>query len=218
MAPGTEKAMPLPELGLVLGVRDAELLGKAMGEYRKLINDALAAARELSQGLMPEIRVPPAERQEVKGGVLYYYPIPAQVGLDKQIVPTAGLGKQVAALTLSHSHAERLLARKPLQVHGGPLADSKRPLLGAIYFDWPALLNTAQPWIELGIQTAVAKEGAPTGKKGKRAKLAINPEEILPQVQTLLEVLKVYKGTACAIYLDDGVTVTHARSVIQDLK
>lgn len=219
MVPATEAAMPLPELGLVLGVSDADLLAKAMSGYRKLINDTLEAAREMSRGQVPEIRVPPPESTEVQGGTLFFYPIPAILGLDKQVAPAAGLGKRVAVLALSQEHAERLLMRNPLQVEGGPLANAKRPLLGAVYFDWPALVDTAQPWIELGAQTAlaqVAKEGGRPGKKEKAA--GLTSEEIVPQVQTLLEVLKVYKVSTGATYLEDGVIVTHVKSIFKDLK
>ena len=40
--PATDKAMPAPEVGIVLGVSDAEALRKAMSAYREIANEAIA--------------------------------------------------------------------------------------------------------------------------------------------------------------------------------
>lgn len=214
MAPGTPAAMPLPEFALVLGVSDAALLTKSMAEYRKLVNDALVVARQLSQGQVPEIQAPPPQTEEGKGGTLFFYPIPEILGLDKQVTPTAGLGEKVAVLALSKESAERLLASKPLKVESGPLADPKKPLLAAVYFNWPALVDAATPWVEFGVQMATMRGGAAI--EGKRG--GPKPEEILEQAQALLEILKVYKGSTSGTYQEDGVTVTHTETVVHDLK
>jgi hypothetical protein len=206
--PATEKALPLPEPAVVLGVSDAALLRKAMGEYRQILNEIIAKVHDLDpSGNVPDVKIPAPESAKVKDGTLYFYPLPPF--LDEQIVPTAGLSDRVAVLTLSKAQAERLLATRPLKVEGGPLADyARKPLASAAYFDWPALLDAASPWIEMGTKAIAANAGVDEGKP---------TEDILKQVRTVVEVLKVFRGYSSATYLEDGTLVTHGETVIRDL-
>ena len=124
--PAWDKAMPIPEPAIVLGVSDAALLRKAFSEYRAIANDLIADVRKLMPNI-PEFQVPDPQTQKVKSGTLYYYPLPPDLGLDKQIVPNAGLADHVAVASLSLAHSERLLAATALKVNNGPLADLDKP-------------------------------------------------------------------------------------------
>src|SRR5262249_10189930 len=106
--PETTKALPLAEMGLVLGLSDAELFRKSLGEYRRLITELFSAVRDLGPG-GPGVEIPEPKKEKGKAGDLYYYPLPADWGLDPQIQPTAGVGDKFAALSLSRAHTERLL-------------------------------------------------------------------------------------------------------------
>jgi hypothetical protein len=207
----TPMALPMPEVGLVLGVSDAALLRKAMVEYRKLFNDTLAAVKMTVPAPIPEIQIPEPTEVKTKNGSLYFYAIPEVLGLEPRVLPTAGLSKQVAVLTLSNTHAERLLERKPLRVEGGPLAELSKPLLAAAYFNSAAFLDMIAPWIEFGVQTGMKAQGAalPPG---------LDTNTILEHFQVVLEVLKTVRGSTSATFLEDGVTVTHTETVIRDLK
>jgi hypothetical protein len=202
--PATEKPLPMLEIGIVLGVSDADKLRKAAGEYLSIADDALVAARSLGNvaGAIGDFRLPKPETAKRPAGTLYFYKLPDDLGLDRAVAPTAGLSDKVAALTLSHAHAERLLASKPLAVDGGPLADPKKPLAGAFYCNWPAFVDAVTPWLELA---------APQVWPGPER------EQFMPQVRTVLQVLKVYRGTTSATYLKDGVIVTERETVIKDL-
>ncbi len=211
MLPPTEKDMPMLELGLVLGVSDALKLEKAMGDYRTLINDMIDAGIKLSGIPIPGVQIPAPEFKDGKNGKLYFYSLPFLLGVDGQVAPTAGLSKNVAALTLSNEHSERLLASTPLKQSEGPLAKADRPLRMAIVFDFPELLNAVSPWadfaankiIDQQVQNGSLREGERVG--------------ILEQVHTVIEVLSVYRGTTAATYYEGGKTVTHFESVIRDL-
>jgi hypothetical protein len=208
-APATPEAMPLPELGLLLGVSNAELFQKAMASYRALANDAIAKAKQMAPpGQIPDAEIPAPKIENGTAGKLAWYPIPAEWGLDKQVSPTAGLSSNLAVLTLSRAHTERLLTPTPLKVAEGPLADRKRPLAAANYFNFNALVDAATPWVVFGVQTAKLP---PLPGGGADA-------DWLPQVKTVLEVLRCYRGTSSASYLEDGVLVTHTESVVEDLK
>ena len=208
-APATPAAMPMFEIGLLLGVSNAEQFEKAMASYRALANDAIAKAKQMAPpGQIPDVEIPAPQTESVKGGKLVWYPIPPEIGLDKQVSPTAGLSRRVAILTLSRGHTERLLAPTPLKATGGPLGDAKRPLAAASCFNFNALVSGATPWVMFGVETA--KLPPLPGGDGD--------PDWPGQVRTLLEVLKCYRGTTSASYLEDGVLVTHTESVVEDLK
>jgi hypothetical protein len=211
--PALPNALPLPEPAIVLGVSDADLLRKAMSSYRTLVNDAIAKARELiPQADIPDIQVPEPESKESKVGGLYFYPLPPQLGVDPQVVPTAGLSRKVAVLTLSHAEAERVLQEKPLAVKGGPLADLKAPRATAAYLDWPAVVDTLAPWVEMVVMLAPVQDFAPGARDEESAK-----KVVLGQLRTVIRVLKVVRGSTSSTVLQDGVWVTHGETVIRDL-
>jgi hypothetical protein len=212
--PPLPSALPLPEPAIVPGVSDADLLRKAMSSYRTLVNDAIAKARELiPQADIPDIQVPEPESKESKGGGLYYYPLPPQLGVDPQVVPTAGLSRKVAVLTLSHAAAERVLQEKPLAVKGGPLADLKAPRATAAYLDWPAVVDTFAPWVEMVVMLAPVRDFAPGARDEESAK-----KDVLGQLRTVIRVLKVVRGSTSSTVLQDGVWVTHGETAIRDLE
>jgi hypothetical protein len=205
--PETPETLPLPELGLVFGVSDAALLRKAMTSYREAVNEAIAKARE-AVPQAPPFEIPPPQEETVKGGTIYFYPLPRQAGLDPQVLPNAGLSDKVAVLTLSKAHSERLLADRPPKLDGGPLADPSRPLVAAAHFNCPALLEAVRPWVEFGIQSANLPPVP--GAEGDGG-------DWLSHARVLLDVFKVFRGYSSATYIEDGVLVTHSESIIRDI-
>ncbi len=210
--PETKAAMPMPEVGILVGVSDADRLRKAMADYRTILNEALTKIKAQPGGdkLVGDFRIPEPKSEKKEVGTLYSYPLPEEWGLDPQIEPTAGLTDDAAVVTASASYAERLLARKPLKVNGGPLADRKRPLAGASLIDWAGVVNALTPWAELAANEALDRQGADVPAKAR--------EGVLRQVRTALTVLKCWRGTTAATYLEDGVLVTHHESVFRDLE
>src|SRR5262249_41902501 len=151
--PMTDRPLPMLEPAVVLGVGDAAELRKALAEYRAIANDMIAKVRELAPpGQVPDFQIPEPKVEKRKAGTLYFFPLPEDWGLDKQVVPTAGLSAKVAVLTLSHAQAERLLTARPLKTDGGPLADRTRPLVSAAYFNWPGFVDALTPWVELAVE------------------------------------------------------------------
>ncbi len=205
--PASEKALPLPEPAFLIGVSDAAKLEKAFGEYRSLANDILTELRKVDKDF-PEFKVPPAQTRKLKGGTMYFYPIP-EIGLDKRLLPNAGVASNLAVLTLSQEHTDRLLTPTPLKVDGGPLADTKRPLAGAAYLDWPALVDTVAPWVEFGVKMRAAQDGGDNADK--------EADEILKQARTVIDILKCFRGYQSATYVEDKALVTHGEAVYRDL-
>jgi hypothetical protein len=209
--PMADKPLPMLEVGLAVGVSDADLLRKAMGEYRTTANEMIAAVRKLvpKDANFPEFSIPEPKTHKAAAGELYYFPLPAEWGLDKQVAPTLGLADKVGVVAPSRAMAERLLSRKKLVLPpGSPLADTRRPLAGALYCNFPGFIEAITPWVDFGLEKAEFPPGIPGADK----------ESIGKQVHTVLEVLKCYRGTTSATYLEGGVLVTHSQSVFQDLK
>ena len=215
--PASDEALPMLEPAIVLGVSDAALLKQAMSEYRSITNDAIAQAREMLP-FIPALDIPDPQTMKVKSGTLYFYPVPQFIGLDPQIVPNAGLSSHVGVLAISEQHSERLLARTPLKVSSGPLADTKRHLAGALYFDWPQLIDAAAPWVDFGLGAAGPKLLAGLLDEPADGQEAQNEgDNLRKQVHTLLNILKVIRLFTSAAYLEDGILVTHTETIIKDI-
>jgi hypothetical protein len=215
--PASERELPMPELAILVGVSDGEQLEKAMKAYGKLIEESLVLAKENGAPL-PLTKLPDPEVKTVKGGKLYVWRLPEGLKLDPRVAPTAGLSSKVGVLALSAEHAERLLARKPLKLEGGPLADTKRPLAGASYFNWPGFIDALKPWMLFTIDQVpldkVLGEGGPD-KKDEAARKKQH-EEIVRHVQAVLDALKAIRICTGATYFEENALVTHSEVVIHD--
>lgn len=199
--PPSDKPLPLPEPAIVVGVSDAPLLKKAFHEYRGAINDLINLVGQYVPGGFPGgAQIPEPETKSVTGGDLYYYTLPPVLGLDEQIVPTAGLSKHVGVLTISHNHAARLLAKHSLSSEGSLLAKADRPLASAVYLDWAGLMGTASAWLNYGLKVADVDAG------------------IREQVDDVMQILQVLRNVSSVTYLEDGVVVTHTRTIVRDLE
>jgi hypothetical protein len=206
--PATEKAMPMIEPALVVGVSDAELLKKGFSEYREIINGLIDAIRHIEGAQVPEnIMIPEPQVTESAGGKVYSFPLPEAWGVDKKIVPNFGVSDKVAVVSLSHEHTNRLLTTTPLDV-GGLLDKIDRPLGAAVWFRWAGLLEAAGPWIDFAADQAMAANNAnPDGKKA-----------VVDQVHTAVDVLKALRTITDESYLEDGVLVNHTLVEIHDLE
>jgi hypothetical protein len=209
--PPTGRAMPMPQLALVLSLADAAMFQKALREYRLTINEILAKTHEAASDNVPELKIPAAESAKGKLGTYYYYPIPEVAGVDKQVVPTLGVSKNVAAFTLSRSHAQRLLGNHPLKAKDDPLA--RKDLVALCVFDWPGLIDLVSPWIEFGVRTAHMARSGDGGEAGPGKK---EMDGIIKQMRVVADVLKAFQRFSAGSYLEDGALVTHHQTIIQD--
>ena len=211
--PETKTALPMPELALVFGVSDAKALGKAMGEYRDILNEALVKIRSWpgADKFVGDFQIPEPKSLKEREMSLYFYPLPEEWGVDAQVAPTAGLTATVAVLTVSKQYAERLLTRRPLKVEGGPLADGNRPLVAATYVDWAGIVDAVSPWVEYGMKIGLKRapaEHASAGPRGRREASADGPGSP-----------KCFRGATSATSLGkDGVLTTHSEAVLHDLE
>lgn len=206
--PPMPRPMPMIEPAVVLGTSDAKALAKAMDEYREVFNAFWALAREMEPGGIPPFEVPPPESEKIKGGTVYFYRLPEELGLDAKIVPNAGLSKTVAVVTASKGHSQRLLTPTPLAAGGVLEGADQRALASAVIFDWAGLVRAATPWVDFAAEMIV-REQMPDPEMGKM---------VLEQVRTALEVLQCLKGYTSESYFEEGALVTHSLTEFQDVK
>ena len=83
------------------------------------------------------------------------------------------------------------------------LITTDRPLAYAWQFSTAEFIKMVRPWVEYGFDVA-AEEGAVD-------------EEIESQVNTVLDVLSCFRKSNGVAFFEDGVLVSHARSVVKDL-
>lgn len=214
------RELPMPELAMLVGVSDRALLEKAMKSYGKLIDDALVQVKEHAppDAQPPFTKLPEPEVKEVTAGKLYLWRLPQEAQLDPRVALTGGLSNKVGIIALSAEHAERLLTAKPLKVQGGPLAESKRPLTGASYFNWPGFIDALSPWVMFAIDQAHLEKILPGSedKKDDTDAQKKQREEIVRHVRAVLDALKAIRVSTSASYIENGALITHSEVVIRD--
>jgi hypothetical protein len=213
----------VPSPGMVMGLADAELFKKALGEYRTIINEVIKEIHKANPNEVPDIQLPPAKVRELGDGtVVYYYPLPEELGIYDRVAPNVAVSEKFAAMTMLPRHTVQLVKSQPLAVDGGPLANTDRPLAAAVYFDWAAMVDMMTPWINEGVRAYVRSMEQAFGEL--QIEEGLNAEgdsemaqQILDQVRKGAELLKAFRGYSSVTYIEDGVLVTHAETRFQDV-
>ncbi len=200
--PPTDKALPMFETGLILGVSDSVKLGQALEGFRAVANKTVAKLREeFPEEQHFDISKPQLEQHS--GNSFARYPIPEEWGLDGQFLPTGGMSRKVAVVALSRGHAERLLDSTPLKINSLLLADTKRPLDSMFYLDWAGMVDVAAPWVTMAVEMQTNFDD---GEKAQRI------------AGKVLQALKIFKGYAAVTYRENGATITHSEASFADIE
>ncbi len=208
--PATDKPLPMFEPALVFGLRDSALFRKTALEYRDLGERFLAALREVEPST-PLLELPKPKSAQSAAGEIHTYPLPQEWGLDKKIAVTTGLSAEVACLTISKAHADRLLTATPLKAD--KLLSTKTPLAAAFYWDCARSIEVLRPWAELAVQQIVHRQ-SPGDSDAAQARSAA----ILKQVDDFLSVLSVLRSINSASRFEDDTLVTHTKVILKDLE
>lgn len=236
--PPTDTELPMLELGVVMGVSDAGLVKEAFAEYFDIAQTVLDQLHQASTGELsdvfpnpvPAIELAKPSSKDVEGGTVYYYALPQQTGLDKQLAPNAGLSETILVGSLLPRFSARLLADTSLEAQG-PLANTDRPLGAAFLLDFAGLVDAISPWVDyatkLTMQVSTQAEGAqaqgfprakpPAGAGGMP--MNMNPAAgLAKQADQLIEVLKCFRGVSGVTYKEGDAMVTHSQWRFEDLQ
>lgn len=214
MAPELPKAMPAPELALLGGISDPKGFVKAMKEYRETLNELMDKVADVAPNgeMVRNFKLPPATEEAARGGTLYFWPVPEEVGLDKQVQPVLGVAKRVVVMALSKKHAERLMTPTPITLKTRPLA-RKEPLVAVCTVNWPALVDLVYPWAVTGV--TISRKAGPDPEADAKGNAQF--EAAMKQVAIVVDVLKAFKGGSMATYVEDGKLVTHSHMIFKDV-
>jgi hypothetical protein len=214
------------EMGVVVGVSDAERLRQGAKEYFGIVRDAVALVRELKPGDVPPFELrKPQKRALDGGGTLYVYPLPKKWGVDPQVAPNAGITDAAAAVSTLPGTTERLLRSTPLEIDSS--LDLDRPAAQVVYFEFHKMIDAIRPWIDYGLDVAMGnlkKDGVEDEDESERD----NPPEqspmmlqlgfVIPQVHQFLDVATALRSASSVTYREDDLWVTHSETHFQDLK
>ena len=199
--PASKKPLPLLEPSIIMGVSDRQKLTQAAIDVRNVFNDIAKYIHERYPDTIPSIHWPAPESKQFEENNLYWYEFPDELKIDGRLKPTAGLSKNLCALTASNEHAIRLLQDKPLQIEGGPLADQNRKLGGATVFKMSGLVETVEPWVDYILEIPDMKDLQQHAK----------------DIRTIMTSLKLFHTYSSATYLENRATVTHSEWYLKDV-
>ncbi len=231
--PPSAKPLPMLELALVYGVSDAELLKQGIGQIVDVVNKIAASMHEANPEEIAAFQVPSPAHDETDSAEFFHYPYLEALGVDRKIVPTAGLSKHVLALALSREHTERLLGKQPLQTEtDGILAQyAGKPLASAARFNCAGLIDAVMPWVEYGIDQLptdvpiealddvegdAAEPGAEEGE-AKQVDPVLQPEDLKRQFARMMEMIKCFRGSSSVTFVEGKSLVTHYEWHFEDL-
>ena len=208
LMPPSDEPLALLELACLFGVSDADKLKEGVAEIWAALNQGIAALHEARPDDVPEFAIPPAQKQETDVGELFSYPFLAALGGDPRIAPTAGVSDNVAVLTISQDHAERLLTKTPSSLGGIWAEHTGKPLAGATYFNWSGLIGAVVPWIEYGVTQKMAFDDDPD----------TDPLETIDIIRTVADFLKCFRYYSSVTFIDQNSIVSHAQCEVRDVE
>lgn len=218
-------AMPMPLPAVIVGLSDAEKFKQALGQYKQLMSDTLEKLVELAPEDIPPITFPEPKEESVGDDLtLYSFALPAEAGFDEKVSPNLGINENFAVFSLTLDQTKRLAKPRPLSVDGGPLADTKQPLGAVIHFDFHAVIDTAQPWIEEAVREYVRQMEAFQNFDDEEEEEFDDGEDseelkaTLAQVEFWLSLARAMHGYSSVTYEKDGAIVTHAELRIEDVE
>ncbi|MFP6667432.1 MAG: hypothetical protein VB876_08965, partial [Pirellulales bacterium] len=220
MLPPLTEPIALPSPGIVIGLKDAGLFNRALGEYRNVFNEVVARLHELNPLDIPDFQLPPAKKRELQDGTeVYYYTLPKEFGVYDRVAPNVAINDKLAAFSLVPRHTVRMVKSQPLDVDGGPVAKvGSRSLASVAYFDWVRCVDMVLPWVKEGVRFATSTLEAPdAGQPGADDLDTAVTKQILDQIQQGGEFLKVFRGYSSVTYVEDEALVTHGELRFEDL-
>lgn len=210
MSPATQP-LPLPSIAMVSGVSDAEAVKEGAAAYFNVAQQLIDELHKEMPDDVPAFQIPMPTVSATSVGDIYSYALPAEWGASERIAPNAGLSDSVLVLSLMPELTEQMMAGARPSLDG-PVANFDRPLASAAHFKFAKLIDLANPWVDYAIQVAIEQ----AGDEGGGAVAAIG--FVKPQVDQVLEVLKVIDSYTGVTYQEDGIWVTHGELRLIDLE
>jgi hypothetical protein len=212
--PISERAIPIVEPAMVLGITDRFKLITAAREYWLIGDQVLDLLTEEFPETLQGFAMPWAATKELECGTLFSWPLIKAWGLDDQLTPSAGLSQEYLAFALSNNHAKRLLNSASLNF-GGRSFDSSKRVAQAVFFSPPRLIDTLFPWIEFAMHWQLIQKASTTKVDDFQEELK-SAMDVLYQIKETLDLLKVFDRYSSFTYQEDKVWVTHTKATLKE--
>jgi len=207
--PVSDRPLPLLACAIVAGASDADRLADGMETFRALIDDALEMLHEPDPDQFPMSELPRRHIEAEDAGMTTLFALPERWKLDKKLTPTIAVSDKVAAVSMTRDQARRLLTPTPLMTAATPLADPHRPLAMAASFDFAALVDAVEPWVDYAIAQEM-QDGDPQADSFPWPSLR-------QQLKSAMQILRCFRGVTFASYFEDKTLVTHFEWRFTDL-
>jgi hypothetical protein len=220
--PPADQPLPMLEFAEVYGVSDVASLEDAFEQYRDVAQKFIDKLKQLTadhqEKLMDKLegpaqslpvviqnaQLPTPNSHESEHGKLYYLAFLQQLGVDEAIAPAIGWCKNALILSNSAETVDRLLAD---QAVGGALKQhAHRNLASASYMDFAGLVDVVQPWITYGMKLVAQQQENPT------------IGDFVPQVESLLDLLKCFRTYSSVTFVEKDSLVTHYQAKLGDVE
>ncbi len=204
--PPTRQALTMLEPAIIVSVSDAAKLKRAFEDYYAVADEFVEILKGIPKsGIPKDFKIPRPRVFNIRLGTAYGYRLPAEWGVDRQVIPNAGLSEKVGVLSISGQHTLRLLGEKEAMIAGFPLP-ADRPLAMYGGLDFVVFVDALKPWVELGLEKGTASLDRQVAEMARQ------------HAKAVLEVLKVYRGSVSETYVEGKVTVTHSHDVFHDIE
>lgn len=217
--PAAAEPLPIVAPAIALKLVDPKLFREGLSDLFALADDLVEEVRALNPGSVPDdYRIPEPGKTKVDGGSLWTFALP-QAELDEQIMPTIGIGEDVAVFSFVPKQATRMLVSKS-QETGSSLSSFDEPLAVAAAADVAGLVDAIEPWVEyfVRIGNLQQRNGFIDGES------TIGPDgdddrirDQLSVVNAVLDALRCLRVAVADASTRSDATVTHWRNVIRDI-
>ena len=149
--PPSDKALPLPEFALAMGLTDRDQFLKGADRMYSLFDRIVEIVRERDPDAVPEdYTVPRPQEENIDGGTRYYYselsdPVPVP-GFEPHLL----VGEDVLVLGYSDRQVRDMAGNRELVTRPGWMTDST-PTAGMTFIDFAAGFAAAKPWVEYAL-------------------------------------------------------------------
>ena len=212
--PESSQPLPILEAALVLGLSNADQFKEGMHGLWTLAEDIIKTVQKKYAADEPEVEFPPINERGLTSkaagaGELFTIDLPEELGVDSQIAGILAVSDAYAVFGISLPQATRVLEEHPFQFDG-PLAKAPEKILNAQHFHFAGLIDAIVPWVGYAFEIVAAQSGD-EGAAG------FGLDVIHGQVDSVLDVLKCYRGTSSVTYEEKGAVITHSESRFTDL-
>jgi len=212
--PESSQPLPILEPALVLGLSSADQFKEGMHALWTLAEDVIKTAQKKYAADEEEVAFPPINERGLTGkgtgaGELFTIDLPEDLGVDPQIAGCLAVSDAYAIFGISVPQAGRALEEHPFQFEG-PLASAPEKLLSVQHVHFAGLIDAIVPWVNYAFEIVAAQSGD-EGAAG------FGLDVIHGQVDSVLDVLKCYRGTSSVTFEEKGAVISHSESRFVDL-